>query len=389
MKVDRRLLGVMLAILVTASAVAVVQPVFGNRLEQSKMQAKVVWEVELPPNLRARLYEITIVPGTPQIIATSPEAIWQVGESGEFEPLIRLRIGAKVGESATIAASASRAGILIHDQHIIRGFKLVDLRGKVIAAVEVPLKFHYRIAPMGDSFVGIGAAGEHVPVKADRFLYTFFDETGKVNGEVRSQKPQPMDSAYTADGNAFVVSNAGGLFAYDIKDASLRWKIPKPVRFFTASAAPTGLVVVSNEADRNVFEAYLAGELLWDFKLDGNVRNLAISPNGEFMLATDRNTAHLLELRQRSLRWSFTMPGEGVAINSAAVNNRGVVALGGQRPELNGGFVVILDADRKQMFEREFEWEFSNAWVPGVQFDLGQTFLLIRTLEELVLVSTE
>lgn len=389
MKVDRRLLGVILAILVTASAVAVAQPVFGNRLEQSKMPAEVVWDVKLPPDLRAKLYEIAIVPGTSQIIATSPEAIWQVDESGEFKPVIRLSTGKRIAESATLAASASRAGIFIHDQHIIRGFKLVDLRGKVIAAVEFPLNFHYRIAPMGDSLVGIGAAGEHAPLKADRFLYTFFGETGKVNGEVPSHQPQPMDSAYTADGHAFVVSNADGLFAYNIKDASLRWKIPRPVRFFAAATAPTGFVVVSDDANRKVVAAYRAGERLWDFKLEGNVRNLAISPNGEFMLATDRNTAHLLGPGQRSPRWSFTMPGEGVAINSAAVNDRGMVALGGQRPELNGGLVFILDPYGYQMFHREFEWELSNAWIPGVQFDLEQTSVLIRTLEELVLVSTE
>jgi len=161
------------------------------------------------------------------------------------------------------------------------------------------------------------------------------------------------------------------------------------VRLFAASDAPTELVVVTDAVERNIIEAYHAGELLWNFVLERNVRNLAISPSGEFMLTTDRNTAHLLGPEQGTPRWSFTMPEKEFTINSAAVSNQGLVALGGQRSELNGGLVVILDADGKQVFQREFAWELSNAWIPGVQFDLEQTFLLIRTLEELVLVSTE
>ncbi|MFC1902317.1 hypothetical protein ACFLX3_05290 [Chloroflexota bacterium] len=387
MKVDRRLLGVILAILVTASAVAVVQPVFGDRLEQSEMQAEVVWEVKLPTNLRARFYEIAIVPGTSEVVATSHEAIWRVDRSGKFEPVIRLRTGGKVGEGSTLAASGKRAGILIQQGHVVSGFKLIDLQGKVLAAVETPENFHYRIAPWGDSFVGIDAAGEHIPVNADRFLYTFFDDTGKVNGEMKSLKPQPLDSAYTADGNAFVVSNAEGLFAYRIEDARLLWTVPRTVRYFAAAAAPTGLVVTSYETPRNVIEAYAEGKSFWRFELEGNVRNLAISLGGEFMLATDRHTAYLFGAGKGSPLFTYPMPVDGLAINSVAVNDLGLVALGGQRPEKNGGLVVVLDPDGKRVFQRELDWELSNAWIAGVQFDLGQDLLLIRTLEELVLVS--
>jgi len=206
---------------------------------------------------------------------------------------------------------------------------------------------------------------------------------------VKSLKPQPLDSAYTADGNAFVINGAEGLFAYRIEDGRLLWTVPRTVREFAAAAAPTGLVVASYEEPRNVVEAYAEGKSLWQFQLEGNVRNLAVSPGGEFILATDRHTAYLFEAARGKPLFTYTMPVEGLAINSVAVNDRGLAALGGQRLEKNGGLVIVLDPAGRRVFQMELEWELSNAWIAGVQFDLNQELLLIRTLEELVLVSLE
>jgi len=63
-KLSGRLLGAVLAVLLVASLIAVVQPLFGSTSEQIKVEAWVVWDVGLPPDLRASLYEISIVPGT-------------------------------------------------------------------------------------------------------------------------------------------------------------------------------------------------------------------------------------------------------------------------------------------------------------------------------------
>jgi len=388
-KLSGRLLGAVLAVLLVASLIAVVQPLFGSTSEQIKVEAWVVWDVGLPPDLRASLYEISIVPGTSEVVATSPWAIWRLDRSGKFAPVVELSTGGRVGEGSTLAASGKRAGILTQQGDVVTGFRLIDLQGEVLAAVQTPENFHYRIAPWGDSFVGIDANGEHIPVNADRFLYTFFSETGKVIGQVKSLKPQPLDSAYTADGNAFVINGAEGLFAYRIEDGRLLWTVPRTVREFAAAAAPTGLVVASYEEPRNVVEAYAEGKSLWQFQLEGNVRNLAVSPGGEFILATDRHTAYLFEAARGKPLFTYTMPVEGLAINSVAVNDRGLAALGGQRLEKNGGLVIVLDPAGRRVFQMELEWELSNAWIAGVQFDLNQELLLIRTLEELVLVSLE
>jgi outer membrane protein assembly factor BamB len=242
---------------------------------------------------------------------------------------------------------------------------------------------------MGESFVGIDADGKHIQVKADRFVYTLYDGTGQVMGEVTSERPQPVDSAYTADGGALVTSNADGLVAYEVSSGESLWQIPGPVRFFSAADTDTQLAVVSGAQEKNNVELYRAGESLWRFSLERNVRNLTLSPNGEYVLVTDDDTAHLLTPESETPLWSFTMPDRDLAINSAAVNDGGVVALGAQHNDLKQGLVVILDKDGQTMYDRELDYELSNAWIPGVQFDLGGTQILIRTLEELILLATE
>jgi len=388
MKAGKRVILTLLILILAVIVALTAQRVLGKPSQQSAAQAQVTWEVELPSELQGRLYEIAIVPGEPQVIATSPEAIWRIAGPDKLEQILRLESDGQGGESAILAGDGSRAGILTHQQHAIVGFRLVDLTGNILARLEQPRQFHYRISPRGDSFVGIDAAGEHVQVKADRFVYTFYDDNGRVMAEVTSERPQSSDSAYTTDGGAFLVSNANGLFAYRISNGEPLWHIPKQAKSFSAANTETLLAVVSDAQERNVVEANRAGESLWRFTLERNVRNLTLSPNGEYTLATDGNTAHMLTPGSRTPIWSFTMPDKELTINAVAVNDRGVVALGAQHSELSQGLVVILDADGKSMFERELKYELSNAWIPGVQFDLSGSLVLIRTLEELILLAT-
>lgn len=389
MDVSKKPLAVGIAVVLIGIALVLVPRVSGSSLQQSEERAEEVWTSALPAELQARLYEFAILIGAPAAVATSPEAIWSIDDTGNFEPVLQLSEGPQGGESATVSADGSRAGILIHEGHAVRGFKLVDLQGNVLAAIESPLNFHYRVAPFGDTFVAIDAEGEHVQVNADRFLYTFYDERGERLAEVISKAPQPMDSAYSPDGQVFVINNAGGVHGHNLRDGSLRWSVPKPAFMFAAANAPSEIVLISEQGDRKSVESYRGGERLWEFSLDANVANIAISPNGEFMLATDSSTAHFLTPEDGSPGWSFEMPDKDLIINSVAVNDGGVVALGAQREELNGGVLIVLDSGGKQMFEREFTYELSNAWIPTVQFDPKGVFLLARTLEELVMLSTE
>jgi len=235
----------------------------------------------------------------------------------------------------------------------------------------------------------VDAGGEHTPPKAERYIYRFYGPLGKVIGEVQSPRPQPNDSAYSSDGASFLISNANGLSAYNPMDASLRWKIGKPVRFFAAADASSDFVVVSGGQQRQIVELYRSGTKQWDFALPGNVRNLGISSNGEFVLASDAKSLHLFRSAGPKPVWSFTVPNPELSINSVAVNNQGIVVLGAQQSGLKGGMVLILDPAGAQLFQKEMVYSLSNAWIPGVQFDATGKLCLIRTVETLTLVSVQ
>jgi outer membrane protein assembly factor BamB len=324
----------------------------GQALGQADVVVRPVWQLQLPSELQGLIYEVAIPPGEPRLVATTTTAILSVNESGELEPLIRLAASGSVGESATLADNGSRAGILIHQNHAIAGFRLVDLRGETLAAVDDPRQFHYRVAPDGATFVGIDAGGQHVPAKAERFVYRFYDGSGRQMAEVESADPQPMDSAYTADGAAFVLNNGQGLAAYRITDGGLLWRVAPTVRFFAPASSQSQLVAASGATERKTVAAFRNGEPVWRFDLEGNVRSLAVSPSGAFILATDGGVAHLFSNRSGTPLWSFEVPDQALVINSVAVSDRGVVAIGAQHNDLTRGLALILDSDRRILFER-------------------------------------
>jgi hypothetical protein len=344
--------------------------------------------VQLPSELQGRIYEVGILPGEPRLVATTPTAILSVSESGELEALVRLATTGQGGESATLAGNGSRAGILIHERHAIAGFRLVDLRGETLAAIDEPHQFHYRLAPDGATFVGIDAGGEHVPANAERFVYRFYDGSGRSMAEVESEDPQPMDSAYTTDGTAFVLNNGHGLAAHRITDGELLWRVAATARSFAPASSESQLVVASPESARKTVAAFHNGDAVWRFDLQGNVRNLAVSPGGAFVLATDGATAYLFSIRSGTPLWSFKMPDQALVINSIAVSDRGMVALGAQHNDLTRGLTLVLASDRRILLERQLSHKRSNAWIPTVKFDATGTLLLVRTLEELILFAT-
>lgn len=356
-------------------------------LAQTDSNARPVWEFKLSQELRGRLYDVVVVPGESRVIATTPTAILSIGEGGRVEPLLRLRTGAEEGESALLSADGSHAGVLVHRRHAISGFRLVDLRGGTLASIEAPHQFHYRLSPDVSTFVGIDAGGHHAQAKAKRFVYRFYDRSGNLVSELQSGEPQQHDSAYTPDGAAFVLNNATGLAAFQVADGTPLWRAEMPTRLFAAASSQSQIVVASGAEERNLLQGFRGGESLWRYRLMGSVRNVAISPNGAFMLASDGNTAHLLSPQSDMPLWSRAMPVDALAINSIAVTNQGVVALGAQHSDLTRGLALVLDSNGNVLFEREFAHNLSNAWIPTVQFGPRGRFLSVRTLEELLLLA--
>lgn len=358
-------------------------------LAQTELRANPVWELKLPKELQARLYDVAVVPGTTQLVATTPHEILRIGEQGTVRSLLSLQSTAVGGESAILSADGSHAGIMIHRGHAISGFRFVELNGNVLASIEAPHQFHYRIAPDHSTFVGIDAGGHHSQAKAKQFIYRIYDRSGRLSTEIESTGPQAIDSAYTTDGAALILNNSSGLSAYRVLDGEQLWRTDIPTRLFAPASAASQIVLASSANDRKMLQAFRGGDPLWRYRLNRNVRNLSISPNGEFMLASDGNTAHLFSPGNSAPLWSREMPNKSLVINSLAVNDKGIVALGAQHSDLTNGLALVIDRAGNTLYERKLNHGLSNAWIPTVQFDRSGTTLSVRTLEELILIAIE
>jgi hypothetical protein len=367
-----------------------------------------IWQLPLQKDLQGRIYETSIVlvdEKRPVVLATTPDRVLSITD-GQPATLFPLNREGAFGETAILPSPAItdtlqgvRIGLLLFQHHDVDSFRLVDLNGKTLLESRDPSNFHYRLAPDGSSFVAMDAGGEHAALTAETLSYSFFDATGKPigQGEVRSRNPQPIDSAYAPDGAAFLInSGRDGLSSYSTADLSRIWNIPKDVRFFAPANGVITHAVISDANKRNVAQFFRTGQLQWTLSLDDfgvkeNVRNLAISPNGEVIAVSSATLLLILGPESADPTGIFEV-GKDLTINSLAVSDGGVVALGTQQAGLQDneqafGAVFILDRKGQLLLRQDTQHERSNAWIPMVQFDATGQFLLIRTLEVLTLLS--
>ena len=376
--------------------------------QPSEVESKDVrrmWKVQLPSELQGKIYQTQIVGGEGiEVLATTSKYVLSV--SGEAKSALLLKRQGEMGESAilpsptiTTPLQSTAIGILVHKHHAIDHFRLVNLQGEVLLEIKDRRNFHYRLAPDGSTIVGIDAGDEHTGLTAETVIYHVYNRQGEAIGEIKSNKPQSIDSSYSPDGKIFLVnSQLDGLSAYGSTTLQNLWKIPRRIKFFAISNQPTGRVVVSHFDHRNLAELYEAGKLRWTVNLEklgikGNIRNLDISPNGEFVAMTTDTSVLILDPEHSTPVAQFT-PGETFTINSLSVNDNGQVAVGFQQAGAKDGHageggVVVLDDTGQRIFSKLTRHEVSNAWIPTVNFDPSGHFLLIRTLESMEMFSVD
>lgn len=348
-----------------------------------------VWRMTLPEQLRSRVYQAAILPGTTDVVVTSPEGLWRINEARQVAPVRwfeTLEAREQFGLSTIINPDASRVGVLKHDQHALAGFELYDLQGDAIATVPDTQTFHYLIAPGGRSFVGIDAGGEHVQVKASRFVYHLFDQAGRRVADIESAAPRSFDSAYSADGELLVLNNREGLSAYGANDGRLRWTADIAARSFAVANSASGVVATTGAEDRTQIAVFRNGEQVVDYRLEGNSRNVAVSPSGEFIFAADTSMAHMLTPASDRPLWQIEVPEAGYTIRSIAVSDAGVALIGAQRERGESGTVFVVDEGGGVLYRQDLPFQRSNAWIPTVQLGAEGDSALFRSLEELILI---
>jgi outer membrane protein assembly factor BamB len=165
----------------------------------------------------------------------------------------------------------------------------------------------------------------------------------------------------------------------------LRWTAAIPARSFAVANRATGVVAATDEEDRPRIVVFRNGEQVIEYRLDGNSRNVAVSPNGEFVLATDTTTAHMLTPASGRALWQMKLPEAGYSIRSIAVSNAGLALIGAQHESGQNGMVAVVEGGRV-LYRQDLPLQRSNAWIPTVQLGPEGDSALLRSLEELILI---
>lgn len=363
--------------------------------------------IPLPDHLHSRIYDTMIVAdraGQPHIVASSPESIFLI-DGDNVEPLVTLARGnGSYGESAILPSwgrpltlEEMKFGLLIHNHHAIGHFRLINASGETLSDLDDSRHFHYRLSPSNTTFVGIDSHGKHAALAAARVTYRLFDaQTGnKLLAEFESHEPARNDSSYSLDGNSFLInSDQDGLQVVSTVTGKSQYKIPFRVREFIAANAD--LLLISHEDERNKFSFYKSGNLQFSDNLkaiggEGNIRNLNLSPSGNYAVISDARHVFIYTLEGHELVGNIAID-QGMVINSLAVTDAGIVAVGAQSAKIKGnqsaaGAVYISNAKGEVIKRIDTQHKRTNAWIPTVQFDARGNTLLIKTMEALQLVS--
>lgn len=394
-------------ILISANSTMSADADKGGLLQESG-SIQEVWTFDLPESLKARIYQAAVVfDKVPVVLASTADDILRIEEDAlrkaKAISLFGSRNHQRAGESVflpspiiTTSLHETPVGFMVHKHNVIASLRVVTIAGTNLAEVADQRHFHYRLAPDGNSFVGIDAGGKSGGFSAETVIYRFFSRTGQLIGEVQSNPAPGTDSSYSPDGKSYLInSKKEGLSAYDPNGAEHMWNISGAIKFFASANGNTRRVIVTKEDKGQEAQVYEAGRLiravdLPRFGTNEYVRNIAISPSGDVAAVSSSKEILILETDNPSLTGRFRV-GEELSINSLEIGRSGIVAVGAQarRKGTESGFgkVFILEKTGKLLFQVNTEHQRVNAWIPTLQFDSSGRFLLIQTLESLNLLA--
>ena len=368
------------------------------------------WNFVIPQELKYRTREVTFAGGnSPKILLNTQEGLYGIDEQSNLNPdipspTIKLLLpspdefvswDAVLLPSPVVASPYIDApfGLIVHGDHVIRRLQIVNGAGKVQMKLEDSRHLSYRLSPDGKSIVGVDSRGKHIGQSGQRFTYRFFSDRGQVIGEVTA-RPGTWDQAFhTPDSKGFLINDRiEGLSFYETSTTARRWSIPGKTKFFSSSDSVVDrTIVVMFDSNRHA-SLYEKGKLSWTLDLEKqevheNIRNIAISANGEFIAVSGNRTLLLLSATNSNPVGRFQV-AENLTINSVSVSAKGMVILGTQQAHLSGndsafGKVFVLNRTGTSLHQENTHHERSNAWTPTVQFDQSGQLVLIQTRESL------
>lgn len=352
-------------------------------------QATPVYEISQQEELGGELYQTVFLLEQMRTIGLTRDQIVGIDFSGKSETLIEFM----PGQRANLSPGGRFVGVMTIESEFIKLFELKAFDGKVAAVIEPSDGFVSFIVGR-DAQMIVGASVRKRPEGVEPTTFHFYNSSGEEMATTKASNPTGVLIA--PDGKAFVLNDSQeGLKAFS-QDGSMLWQADEPYRFFDVSYGAQQ--AVGNSAhDINRIVLFVNGAPLDVNYFKNPVRNVAISPNGSFVAATDAQTIKLFDIQSSTFKsvWEFSIDDVGVTINSIDVSNNGMLAcgllqdMGQQVPEMRyQGQVFLFDYSGGVIWQQEYDLGLSNAWIPIVALDtlmMEQMVLTVRTRETLFL----
>jgi len=346
-----------------------------------------IWEILQQEELGSELYQTAFLLDKMMSIGLTREQVASVDFSGRVSILINLF----PGQRANLSMDGKFVSIMTIEREFINLFELKTFDGEVITNIE-PFSGFISFLVSSDAQMIVGVSVEKRPEGMEMpYTFHFYDSLGNEIGQIKAISP--TGTLFSPDGKAFVLNDPeAGLMAF-AKDGSELWNVNESYRYFDVANGAHRVIGNSSSLIRK-FVLFESGQLIGDSSLEHPVHNVAISPNGEFIIVTDARTVRFF-MNQLQDVWGYTFNDESLTINSIVVSDSGFVACGLLRdngenspPEIRytEGRVFLFDQNGNIIWQEAYNLHLANAWIPIVALTPvteSQMILTVRTRDKL------
>lgn len=346
-----------------------------------------IWEILQQEELGSELYQTAFLLDKMMSIGLTREQVASVDFSGKVSNLINLF----PGQRANLSMDGKFVSIMTSEREFINLFELKTFDGKVITTIK-PFSGFISFLVSSDAQMIVGVSVEKRPEGMEMpYTFHFYDSLGNEIGQIIAISP--TGTLFSPDGKAFVLNDPeAGLMAF-AKDGSKLWNVNESYRFFDVANGAHRVIGNSSSLIRK-FVLFESGKLIGDSSLEHPVHNVAISPNGEFIIVTDARTVRFF-MNQLQDVWGYTFEDESLTINSIVVSDSGFVACGllrdnGEKspPETRytEGRVFLFEQNGNIIWQEAYDLSLANAWIPIVALTPvteSQMILTVRTRDKL------
>lgn len=350
------------------------------------------WEINQQKELGGELYQTAFLLEKMMSIGLTRKQVAGVDSSGKVSTLIELL----PGQRANLSMDGKFVSIMTIEREFINLFELKTFDGKVITEIE-PSSGFISFLVSSDAQMIVGVSVEKRPEGMEMpYTFHFYDLEGNEIGQIKAISPTV--TLFSPDGKVFVLNDPkAGLMAF-AKDGSKLcklWNIKnKFYRFFDVANGAHRVIGNSSSSIRE-FVLFESDKPIDSSSLKHPVRNVAISPNGEFITVTDARTVKFFKNQlQEKDAWWYNFE-KSLTINSIVVSDSGFVAFGMLRdngenlaPEkrYTEGQVLLFDQNGNSIWRETYELTLANAWIPIVALTPvteSQMILTVRTRDKL------